>query len=302
MSPVEQIAKKVVPVPVKEGAKRALRGLAVGTSQVRQLPDFLIIGTKRGGTTSLWRYLLLHPLVAPMFPATQNIKSPHFFDLHYARGVAWYRSYFPSAAYRSRVQRRHGRPPVAGEASPYYLFHPRAAERAVEVVPGAKVIVLLRNPVERAWSHYWERVKAGVEPLSFEEAIEREPSRLAGEAERILADPSYNSEAHEYYSYLARGRYLEQLERWLQRFPREQFCILRSEDFFGDAPRVYGQVLEFLGLPPVNLDAPRRYSVVPATARRGERMSESTRRWLVDYYAAENRRLEAALGIELGWS
>jgi Sulfotransferase domain len=302
MSSVERIAKKVVPVPVKDGAKRALRGLAVGTSPVRQLPDFLIIGTKRGGTTSMWRYLLRHPLVAPMFPATQNIKSPHFFDLHYDNGVAWYRSHFPSAAYRRRVQRQLGRAPVAGEASPYYLFHPRAAERAAEVVPDAKVIVLLRNPVERAWSHYWERVNAGTEPLSFEEAIEREPSRLAGEVERILADPRYTSPAHDHFSYLARGRYLEQLEPWLQRFPRERICILRSEDFYADPQKVYNQVLEFLGLPSAELDASRRYSVVPTSVRRVERMDEATRRRLVEWYAVHNRRLEAALGMELCWS
>jgi hypothetical protein len=302
MSPVEQIAKKVVPVPVKEGAKRALRGLAVGTSPVRQLPDFLIIGTKRGGTTSLWRYLLQHPLIAPMFPATQNIKSPHFFDLNHGKGVAWYRSHFPSAAYRGRVQRRLGRPPVAGEASPYYLFHPLAARRAAEVVPGAKLIVLLRNPVDRAWSHYWERVNAGTETLSFEEAIESEPSRLAGEAERILADPSYNSAAHDHFSYLARGRYLEQLEPWLQRFPAERVCILRSEDFYANPSRTYQRALDFLGLPPAELDASSRYSVVPTSVRRVERMNEATRRRLVDFYAPHNRRLEAALGMDFGWS
>ncbi len=301
MNSLQTVAKNLAPTPAREGAKRALRAFAVGTSPLRQLPDFLIIGTKRGGTTSMFNYLLRHPLVTPMFPSAQNLKSAHYFDLHYGNGTAWYRSHFATAAYRARLRRRYGQPPVAGEASPYYLFHPHAPQRVQALLPQVKLIVLLRNPVDRAWSHYWERVSNGVEPLGFEEALHREDERLAGEVERMLADPLYNSPAHDYYSYLARGRYLEQLERWLQCFPREQFCILRSEDFYADPAKVYRQVLDFLELPPIDLGDWRRYSLVPSGVRRSERMSPATRRWLWELYADANRRLEAALGMRFGW-
>jgi hypothetical protein len=295
---LEATMKQVVPSPLKEGAKSLLRGWGIVTSGSRQLPDFLLIGTKRGGTTSMFNYLLQHPLVAPMFPASQ-LKSPHYFDINYGKGLAWYRSHFPTSAYRARLQRRHGRPPVAGEASPYYLFHPLAAERVHATLPEVKLIVLLRDPVDRAFSHYRERVNAGTETLGFEEALEREPERLAGEVERILADPAYYGHAHDFCSYLARGRYLEQLRPWMERFGRERFLVLRSEDFYADVAGTYGRVLEFLSLPPFEPDSRRRHAVV---AVRTPALAQATRERLAEYYAPHNRALEEYLGMDLGWT
>jgi len=246
----------------------------------------------------MFNYLLQHPLVAPMFPSFQNIKSPHYFDINYGKGLAWYRSHFSTRVYRAAAQWRHGRAPVAGEASPYYLFHPSAAERVHDILPAAKLVVLLRDPVDRAFSHYWERINAGTETLGFEQALEAEPERLAGEVERILADPGYYSVAHDYYSYLARGRYLEQLRPWIERFGRDSCLILRSEDFYANVGDTYGRVLGFLGLPPFHLTHMRRYSVVPM---RPPALDPATRERLAEYYAPHNRALEAYLGMDLGW-
>src|SRR5829696_1663514 len=277
-----------------KGALRAYGRLTVGR---RPLPDFIIVGAKRGGTTSLYNYLLEHPQVAPLFPRWQQIKGVRFFDNNFHRGLGWYRSHFPTAARPPRRQNQTARRTISGEASPYYLFHPLAAERASQTVPEARIIVLLRDPVERAYSHYKERVRHGAEPCrSFEEAIEREPERLRGEEERILADPTYHSFAHEHHSYLSQGRYLEMLPRWLERFPPEQLLIMPSEQLYADPQAVLDRVLAFLGLPAWKLRDHRRYNYHPADG-----MAAATRRRLAASYAEHNHRLAQLLGIRLDW-
>jgi len=184
----------------RERAKRAMRVYGQATAGLRAGPDFVIIGSKRGGTTSLYNYLLQHPSVQPLFPGRQRIKGVHYFDSQFARGPRWYRSHFPLQARGRHLARPWLRQAVAGEASPYYLFHPLAAERLARQVPDVRVIVLLRDPVERAYSHYKERVRNGGESLTFDEAIAAEPGRLLGEAERITREPGYLSPEHENHS------------------------------------------------------------------------------------------------------
>jgi hypothetical protein len=278
--------------------KGSLRAYGRLTAGLRPLPDFMIVGAKRGGTTSLYNYLLEHPQVAPLFPRRQQIKGVRFFDNNFHRGLGWYRSHFPTAARPRRRQDQTARRMITGEASPYYLFHPLAAERASRTVPETRIIVLLRDPVERAYSHYKERVRHGAEPFrSFEVAIDREPERLVGEEERILADPTYHSFAHEHHSYLAQGRYLEMLPRWLERFPPEQLLIMPSEQLYADPQAAFDRVLAFLGLPAWELRERRRYNYHPADG-----MAAAIRRRLAAGYAEHNRRLAELLGIRLDWS
>lgn len=287
-----------VPAPVRGVAKAGLRRWGVATSGRRALPDFLIIGTKRGGTTSMYNALQDHPHVAPLFPAPQRIKGVHFFDQHYDRGADWYRSHFPTVARRLREERRLGGAYVAGDASPYSLFHPLAAERAAQLIPDVRLIVQLRDPVERAWSHFRERVRHEAEPLSFEEALEAEPERLRGEQERIVAEaPRYHSYAHENWSYVAHGEYAGQLERWFSHFPRERFLILRSEDLFEDFAGAYARVVQFLGLPAYTPEAFRRFNYHPSGG-----MSPETRRRLEEHFAPHNARLRELLARDMGWS
>ena len=291
--------KSSAPQPVKAGARYAFLAYGMATVGIRPLPDFLIVGTKRGGTTSLYRYLLEHPAVLATFPSFRTLKGVHYFDEHFARGLRWYQSHFPAEPYRALRQRNTGVRPLIGEASPNYLFHPLGAARAAGSVPRAKIIVLLRNPVDRAWSQYKDQVQLGFETLSFEEAVEREPARLAGEVERMLADPGYYGTAFDRYSYLARGRYLDQLRAWRAAFPGEQqLLILRSEDLYGNAEGVYHRALDFLGLPRVSLTAYRPHNAIPAAKTR---MAASTRQRLAAYFAPYNHQLAEHLGIEFGW-
>jgi hypothetical protein len=252
------------------------------TSFARPLPDFLILGAQKAGTTALYAYLRWHPgITGPSW------KEVSFFDRHYRRGVAWYRGHFPL--------RPRGR--LVGEASPAYLFHPLAPERALATVPKARLIALVRDPVDRALSHYHHEVALGREPLSFEGAIEAEPERTRGEEQRLIREPGYFSHAWWDHAYLARGLYARQLERWLAVFPSEQLLVLPSEELAADPAGTYQRVLDFLGAAPHELrDYPRVYEQEYAE------IQPETRRRLAKHFAEPNRRLYELLGRDLGWT
>jgi Sulfotransferase domain len=282
-----------LPQPAKRAIRAGERRVAHPTSRFRLLPDYLIIGAQRAGTTSLYKYLVQHPGVGAAFLG----KGAHFFDTGFARDLDSYRAHFPTRTYKWYVQVRHRLELVTGEASPYYLAHPQAPHRIAEALPQVKLIVLLRDPVERAHSHYQHEVARGFETLGFEEAIDEEARRLAGEVERMRADPSYNSFSYQHHTYLTRGRYAEQLETWYSLFPKRQFLVLASEEFFADPDRTFRRVLEFLGLPPVSLPRYERFN-----PHRYEDMREDTRRRLVEYFAEPNEHLYELQGVDFGWS
>jgi hypothetical protein len=292
-----QRAKEAAPDWAKEATRPMFRGAGRTTVALRQLPDYLIIGTKRGGTTSMYKYLLRHPNVVPMWPGVENAKKTHYFDQFHDRGQRWYRSHFPSVLQRRRIERRTGAPTVTGEAAPYYMFHPLVLDRVRAELPAVKVIVLLRNPVDRIWSHHHERVLNRTEDLSFQEALEAEPSRLAGERERIMTEPGYYSPRHDFCSYLARGRYLEHLEPWLDAFPAEQIHIVRSEDLYRQPAETLTAAHRFLGIPEVPPVTKHRFNYIPAS-----KMPLEDRARLADYYAPHVAALEARLGRSFEWN
>jgi hypothetical protein len=254
------------------------------TSPLRVLPDFVIIGTMKGGTTSMFQYLSQHPQIHP--PFRKEIK---FFDIHYTKGLGWYRSHFPMW-----IKMKDGA--LTGEATPYYLFHPLAAERMARMLSKTKLIIMLRNPVDRTYSHYSHIKRVGREPLRFEEAIAAEPERLAGEAEKIIADPNYSTFMHGHYSYLARSRYVEQLPLWLKGFPREQMLILPSEEQTSSPAEAYKKTLDFLGL---DTWYPEQFSVF----KQGnyEKMPDEIRQKLVTYFRPYNQQLYDLLNMKFDW-
>lgn len=285
--------KRAIQAQVRDG----IRTFARATSRLRILPDYLIIGTKRGGTTSLSRWLLEHPQVASLFPSREARKGTYYFDANYARGESWYRSHFPTAAGHALAERRAGGPLLIGEATPYYLHHPHAPIRARSLVGGAKVIALLRNPVDRAQGHWAERVRQGVETLSFEDALAAEKERLHGEEERMIDDPSYVSFAHQHLSYVDQGRYGRGLERWVTTFPPDQLLILRSEDLYAEPTEVYQQVLDFLDLGP---HQPAELSGWNRT--NNDALDPAVRARLTDELAPDIAAVEKILGRSMGWT
>lgn len=215
-----------------------------------RLPEFLGIGVQKGGTTSLQRLLEQHP--GAFLPAAKEL---HYFSLYYACGEAWYRQAFAAARPEQRC----------GEITPYYLFHPAAPARIQALLPQVRLIVLLRDPVERALSQVFHSRRLGLEPLELEQALAAEPLRLEG-AEAVLAAADGRHRSHQEHSYLARSRYEQQLPRFEALFPAEQLLVLRSEDLFAQPGRVWEQVLAFLELEPLPLPPLAQ----PANAGRGE--------------------------------
>jgi len=240
-----------------------------------RVPDFIIIGSQRCGTTSLYSYLADHPQI--LSPIKKEID---FWSWHFNRGIDWYLSHFPPLP--------QGQHFLTGEASPSYLDFPEAGERLFSTFPKVKLIVLLRNPVDRAISQYYRWVNLNWENRSFEDAIADEVERLKDNHDNIIGEEPGN--------YLARGIYVEFIKKWQALFPREQLLILKSEDFYAEPAAAMKQVLEFVGLP-------EHYLTEYANFNAGiyQPVSESMRRWLSDYFRPYNQQLEEFLGMKFNW-
>ena len=280
-SQISELIPKL-PEPVRALPRSAIWTYGRLTSSLRPLPTALIIGAQKAGTTALYSWLRGHPaVVGPSW------KEVNYFDRRYAKGERWYRGNFPRARGAT----------VVAEASTGYLLHPLAPQRAKELLPDARLVALLRDPVSRAYSHYQHEAALGREPLSFEDAIDAEDERMGGELERMVVDPAYFSHAWWNYTYLARGRYAEQLERWLAVFPEDQLLVVPTQDLAERPAETYARVLAHVGAGAHELsEYPRIY------ARDYDEMRPETRRRLSDEFAESNARLYELLGRDLGWT
>lgn len=280
--------------PAVRGARHLLsarRWYQLATAAERRLPDFVIAGAQKSGTTSLYAYLSEHPQVCPPIK-----KEMSFFDNHFHRGLWWYRSHFPSRVV-CRAEAGRNLPSLSGESTAYYMFHPHAPRRIAETLPDAKIILLLRNPVDRAFSHYQLNLRRGNEHLSFEDAIDAEGNRLAGERNHMLQFERYNSFSYEKHSYLARSRYAEQISQWQALFPPNQLLVVESGELFHDTDAVFQRVLKFLGLQSWR---PMRFGN-RFPGKYCDRMSDAMRARLTDYFSPHNDRLYELLGQRFDW-
>lgn len=281
---------------VSAAARDGLRLFGQLTAPLRADPDYLVIGTKRGGTTSMAKWLLEHPDIAPLFPGRETRKGTYYFDVNYERGENWYKSHFPTKASLKARSAKQGRDVLVGEATPYYLHAPNAAERAFAAAPNAKVIALVRNPIDRAFSHWTERTRNNVETLSFLDALLAEPERLDGEEERMLADPSYVSFNHQHFSYIDQGRYARGLKRWLDAYPTDQVLVLRSEDMYADPGKIFAQTLDFLGLQSYEPKAFSAWNMKPK-----DPVAPEATKILSEALAGDIAELEELLGRKMEW-
>jgi len=281
--PVPQEETGKMPVPQEETGKMPVPQEETGILPVPQnwnlkpvkVPNFIIIGCQRCGTTSLYTYLAQHPQIL-----TPIKKEMDFFSWHFDRGIDWYLAHFPPMP--------PGEQFLTGEASPSYFDSREAPERLYRVFPEAKLIVLLRNPVDRAISQFYRLTDLNWEARSLDRVISDEIERLNQNPEYIIGEEPGN--------YLARGRYIEFIKNWRTFFPPEQLLILKSEDFYAGAATTVKQVLEFLDLPEYQLSEYQN-----ANPGSYQPVNQSVRDLLRDYFRPYNQQLEEYLGRKLDW-
>ena len=259
---------------------------------LRSLPDFVIIGAMKAGTTSLYDFIIKHPAIAPA-----SRKELHYFSWRHIYGELWYRTNFPTKISKYYFYKKTGQKLLSGEATSSYLFYPMIPERMKKVLPDVKLIVILRNPVNRAYSDYCMVFRNNKEQLSFEKAIELEEKRCIGERERMIQDPSFAPEHYRIHSYLARGVYADQLEDWFKHYDREKFLILTTEDFRKDPQKTLDQVFDFLG---VSLFQAK--NLKDLNVGNYKEMNEDTRKFLVEYFKPHNERLFKLLQRSFDWN
>jgi len=253
--------------------------------KIKKRPDFLIVGAQKCGTTSLFHFLSQHPLVC-----MPEVKEVHFFDLRYQKGTNWYLDQF-------RVPFSFVKKFVAGEASPYYIFHPLVPERVAKHLPGVKLIFMLRNPVIRAYSHFYHQKKLGTEPLdSFREAVAIEAERLGQEEFRLMREEIMISQHFQDFSYIARGMYAQQIERWLRFFPMSQMHFIKSEDFFANPEDEMRQVHRFLGVPEIIPD-----DIIPQNSNEYPALDEDFANELKLLFAEDTKILTGLIGQKFQW-
>lgn len=263
------------------------------TGFLHVLPDFFILGVEKGGTTSLYLYLIQHP----SFHSAVT-KEINYFNTYYNRGLDWYRVNFVFKWQKYFMKYFDKRDFITGEASVRYFEHPHTPERIKKMNPNSKFIILLRNPVDRAYSQYNMEVRGKYEQLSFEDAIKQEKDRIQGEFEKMQKDNNYYSEKYFHYAYLDRSIYVDKLKRWMKIFPKEQFLIIQSEDFLKNTSEVFNRTLKFLNLPQWKL---KEYKQFNKSHPKEIQIEPNFRKQLVDFFKPHNEELFQFLGVNYHW-
>jgi hypothetical protein len=282
-----------VPDPVKRIVHTGTRTYGRLTAGRRMLPSFLICGGQRCGTTSLYRALAQHPAI---LKAVLH-KGVHYFDIGYHRGPNWYRAHFPVKRRADRIAARLGVTPQTFESSPYYMYHPHAVARIAADLPDVKVVVLVRDPVERAHSQYAHEVARGFESEpSFARALALETDRLALAREVFRVDPNHYSFSHQHHAYTERGEYADHLDRLATHVGRDRIHVVDSGRFFADPGPEYDAVLDFLGLPRLGYPPFERHN-----GRERSALDPVLRKRLATHFAPYDDRLVEWLGRAPSW-
>ena len=262
----------------KVGMKRIL------TASSRVLPDFLVLGVHKSGTSTLYNELVKHPNI--LSAADKEI---HYFNAYFG-SESWYRSNFPT---KKEMEKGKNGKSITGEATAQYLFHPLVPKRVHNLLPNIEFLVVLRNPVERAFSHYNNNIRKGIEPLPFKDALQKRKNDLK-EAEKMVREGDLQANRFfERYSYLEKGKYVEQFERWFEFFPKEKFFVFQTTEF---QQNTWNKIFDFLNVSHLNIkDTPKlgKYDYSPIDAE--------TKEWLNEFYKPYNEKLEKMFKIKLNW-
>ena len=260
------------------------------TSPFRLLPNFIIFGSSRSGTRSLTKYLNQHPSIK-----MASRKEVHFFNKtdNFNQGPNWYKSFFPTTTTKKLFESKKNTKLICGEATPDYIYNPKVPERILKLIPKIKLIAVLRNPIDRAYSHYHHMVRSNREELSFEDAIRIEPERIASD----IKNNKFDGKNYFHYSYLRRGIYHSQLKTWMNVFDKNQFLILESKQLENNLEKTLDAVFKFLGIPKFEiLDAGK------INVGNYPDMKPKTRKFLEEYFKPHNEELEKFLNQKFSWT
>jgi hypothetical protein len=246
-------------------------------------PSFFILGVQKGGTSSLHKYLSESEDL--FFPQKKEL---HYFDAYFKNGMSWYLNNFKLAE-NSKLK-------YSGEATPYYIFHPYIAKRIHSSFPDSKFIILFRNPIDRAFSHYQMSVRRGLEKRTFEDAIKDESWCIFKQRVRMVFNKGFNLK-HAEKSYISRGLYYKQLKRWLGYFPKENFLFLKSENLFSNPQPEINKVCEFLKISKFEI---KDYELVNQ-GNYADQIKEETKNRLEKFFANDTKKLEKITNMKFKW-
>ena len=255
------------------------------TGPLRVLPDFIIVGAMKCGTTSLYYDICEHPCIEPA-----SYDEIGYFDVNYHLGINWYRSMFPSIFKKRKILSKFGNFKT-GEDTPFYFWNPDAAKRIHDLLPQTKIIVILRDPVYRAYSQYSNGKRDGVETLSFEEILEIEIRDL---------DKKVSNPFEKFFgkrSILAKGIYVEQLKIWEDLFGKNQIHIFSTEELLKNPERTMNSVYSFLGVTNYKIKTNRKMK-----AAKYPEMESKTKELVTEFYKPYNEKLFKMIGKEFDWS
>ena len=273
--------------PYKFSLKKFYRNL---TSSSRVLPDFIIIGAGRAGTTALYTYLIQHPSI--ITASTDNdapVADLHFFEYMISDKISWYKSHFPRKSKNSFV---------TGEFTSTYMYHKKVPERIFNLIPKIKLIVILRNPIDKAYSTYNQQSHFNEVTSSFEETIKAEFARIdliKNHIEYTNNNPNFDNYVE--YNIIRHGIYFNYLEKWFKIFPKKQIFVVDSNELENVPQQTLNKVFEFLNLSPHEIP-----NLAKVNIGKYSPMTESTRQSLIEFYKPHNAKLNNLLGTNFDWN
>lgn len=261
------------------------------SSRWRLLPDFIIIGFPKAGTTSLYHYLIQHPNVG-----ASTEKELDFFNFSYWRGMSWYRTRFPTIFEKKKIEKITGTKFVVGEASPLYVYHPLVPQRIKQNLPNVKLIVILRNPIDRAYSHHQQNLRRGWDTMKFEEAIHEDEKRFQYMNEKFLHGLRNYEKFEMPAPVVSIGKYYKFLEKWMETFPKNQFLIIEDIDLEEKLDLTLKKIFNFL-----EIEEHKIKDIKKMNTGKYQKINEQTYENLKKMYKPYNEKLENLLKMKFNW-
>ena len=265
------------------------------TSSLRTFPHFIIIGVGRAGTTALYNYLIQHPSIHSALADDEKLASDiHFFEYMESDSISWYKSHFPILLPKLNSQKH---PKITGEFTSTYFYHSDVPERIYQLLPKVKLIVILRNPIDKIYSTYYQQFRYGEVSTSFEETIDAELRRikiLEGNPDLRSQHPGFSNFVSQ--NILRHGIYADYFINWFELFNKKQILILNADDLKKDTENTLQQVFEFLGVENHTIE-----NLSHISARKYPKLNDITRKKLIEFYKPHNERLNKLLQRNFEW-